>query len=255
MNIILKTLLCLSFIVAAYAVFFIVRERDFSAVIFLFLCFPVIFFFVKKYYFSMPLPIQSMLQVIFIGAFIYFFTVALLLIKGISTVGDYNEEVVVVLGASFEKDDKPIKMLEYRLKEVVKYHKKNPNALIVVSGGQCKGENKPESTVMKKYLVSAGIDPSLIMEEDKSLNTFENLQNTKEFLDLYFQGDPYRIAVITSNFHLYRSLSIARSFGVEANGYPAYTSRIALPVNFVQESLSILKNIVLNITKKVKHDN
>lgn len=250
MNVILKVFLVLGVIFAAYSVFLIIKE-GFTSAIFIFVAAAIVFFALGKYYLKMPHRIQSLTQLALTALFIFLFTIALFIIKGVFSKGDYKENAAIVLGASL-KNGQPAPLLKYRLDEAVRYNKNNPSALIITAGGQNKGEDKPESSEMKNYLLSKGIDKDLIIEEDKSQNTFENLQNSKEILDLYFQGEPYKIAVITNNFHIYRALSMASALGFDAAGYPAYTDIWTLPANFVRETLSIIKNFYLNALKKRK---
>lgn len=61
---------------------------------------------------------------------------------------DYDEDAVIVLGAGIRGDQVTLP-LKLRLDKAVEYHKKNPNALIVVTGGQGFQETVTEAYAIK----------------------------------------------------------------------------------------------------------
>lgn len=124
---------------------------------------------------------------------------------------DYQEDAVIVLGAGLN-GEAPSKSLVFRLDAAYDYAKKNPNAIIVVSGGQGKKELIPESTAMKRYLVQKGIAEERIIEENQATNTKENLVFSKKILDERL-GNTYRTAIVTNDFHVLRAQLFAESVG------------------------------------------
>lgn len=78
----------------------------------------------------------------------------------------YDEDAVIVLGASVN-GDKVSRTLEYRLDKTVEYSKKNPGALIIVSGGQGPQEDVTEGFAMEQYLIKKGIPQEKIIKEEK----------------------------------------------------------------------------------------
>lgn len=138
------------------------------------------------------------------------FTAFLPIYGSVDTV-DYKEDAVIVLGAGLNGET-PSKSLLFRLETAYDYAQKNPQAVIVVSGGQGEKESIPESTAMKRYLVQKGIDEERIIEENQSTNTEENLIFSKEILDNTFENS-YRVAIISNDFHILRSQMFASSAG------------------------------------------
>lgn len=152
----------------------------------------------------------------------------------------YDEEAVVVLGAGVRGDRVSIP-LAMRLNEAVKYHEKNPEALIVVTGGQGYQESVTEAYAMEKYLLEKGVDKDKIIKEEKATSTNENMRFSKEVLDEYFEED-YSIAVITNKFHIYRGVEIAKAEGFEK------VTHMGAPIRwynvipcYLRESLAVLK--------------
>ena len=123
----------------------------------------------------------------------------------------YQEDAIIVLGAGLEGEE-PSQALRLRLNAAYHYAVKNPNAIIVVSGGQGKNESIPESTAMKRYLMKQGIAEERIVEENKSTSTKENLAFSKTILDKLL-GKDYKIVVITNNYHIPRAEHLAEAAG------------------------------------------
>ena len=126
----------------------------------------------------------------------------------------YKEDVLIVLGASIDKDT-PSVALKERLNVAVEYHKKNPEARIVVSGGQGPQETITEAAAMETYLISKGVPQDIIIKEETSTSTYENFSNSKAILDAAFEK-PYSVAFVTNDYHIYRAESVAKLVGIES---------------------------------------
>lgn len=153
---------------------------------------------------------------------------------------NYNEDAVIVLGAGI-RGDRVTVPLAYRLNSAVEYHKQNPDALIVVTGGQGYQETVTEAYAMEKYLVQRGVNPEKIIKEEKATSTNENMRFTKQILDNLFEDD-YSVVVITNNFHIYRGVSIAKMEGFE-NVYHKHAGLkwYNMAPCYLRESLAVLK--------------
>ena len=122
---------------------------------------------------------------------------------------DYNEDAVIVLGAGIN-GDKVTYPLKVRLDKAIEYHKLNPDAVIVVTGGQGFQETVTEAYAMEKYLVQNGVEASKIIKEEKATSTNENMRFSKKLLK-----EDSKVVVITNNFHIYRAVSIAKLEGLD----------------------------------------
>ena len=125
------------------------------------------------------------------------------------------------------------------------YHQKFPDVPIIVSGGQGHGENITEAKAMKDYLINKGIDESLIIEENKSTNTNENIIYSKKIIETSPTED-YEVVIITNGFHCYRSKLLANKHGLEAHTYAARENLDTAPHYYLREFFGCLKDMILS---------
>ncbi len=176
---------------------------------------------------------------------IEFVLVTFIAVYGIVDNFDYNEDAVVVLGAGI-RGDKVTLPLKMRLDKAIQYHNENPEAVIVVTGGQGFQETVTEAYAMEKYLVEHGVEKEKIIKEEKATSTTENMEFSKELLDKYFE-DNYAIVVITNNFHVFRGTSIAKKTGFnDVSHMHAGLQWYNLMPCYLRESLAVLKMLVLD---------
>ena len=93
---------------------------------------------------------------------------------------------------------------------------------------------------MKNYLVENGIEPDRIIMEDKSVNTYENLENSCRILEE--MGIGKNIAIVTDGFHQYRAGFIAKKLGYEPSAINAVTDFYNLtltPTYYVREWMAV----------------
>ena len=95
---------------------------------------------------------------------------------------------------------------------------------LLVSGGEVFAEYGREAVIMRDILVSFGVSPAKIILEDRSLNTTENAQLTAPIL---LQRGLRHPLLVTSAFHMPRSVTEFQRAGISVAPYPAgfYTSR------------------------------
>ena len=125
----------------------------------------------------------------------------------------YDEDAIIVLGAGIHGERVSL-TLRNRLEAATLYHKKNPDALIVVSGGQGPQEDITEALAMERYLIERGIPKEMIIKEEQSTSTAENFAFSKGLLDERL-GEEYSVAYVTNDFHIFRAGMIARNAGLE----------------------------------------
>ena len=152
----------------------------------------------------------------------------------------YNEDVMIVLGAGI-RGERVTSLLARRLDEAVTFHAANPEALIVVCGGQGPQEDIAESEAMERYLIAAGVAPDVIVQENQSTSTFENLSFARRLIEERI-GEEFTSVLVTNDFHVYRATRIAHNAGIEgANHIGAYTKWYTLPSNYLREMLAVLR--------------
>lgn len=148
------------------------------------------------------------------GAILLLFVCFLIVYGQIDTV-TYDEDAVIVLGAGV-RGEQLSRSLQNRLDAVVDYAEKNPGAVVIVSGGQGKGEDISEALAMERYLLSRGVSAERIRKEELSTSTRENFRFSQTVLSE--MKEPYcivRIAFATSDYHVFRAAFLARDAGFE----------------------------------------
>ena len=150
-----------------------------------------------------------------------------------------NLDYIIVLGAQVYENG-PSSILKYRLDRALKYLNENENTKCIVCGGQGYNEPFAEAVGMKKYLKEQGISESRIIMETESQNTEQNIKNSLEYVE---RGSS--IGIVTNNFHMARSLQIARENGIKnASGIVAGMNNLYLLNNMVREFLSEIKLLI-----------
>ena len=139
-------------------------------------------------------------------------------------------DYAVVLGAQIH-GEAPSRTLRERLDVALEFLEENPNAIVVVSGGQGSDEILPEAEVMYAYLEARGADMSRVYRETDSHDTRENLENSAEIVKS-LGLDPSAPVIITSEFHLCRARYIAGTLGMEASGLGSRTTPWILRINY-----------------------
>ena len=129
-----------------------------------------------------------------------------------------NYDAIIVLGAQVKPDRTLSVQLTWRMDAAVEAYEKK-NVPIVVCGAQGPDEPCTEAEAMRDYLLKKGIPKDDILTDPRSFNTNENLENAQELLKGY--QDIKRVLIVTSDYHVPRSMAIAQDLGFEAEGYGA----------------------------------
>ncbi len=155
----------------------------------------------------------------------------------------YKEDAVVVLGAAVHGKT-PSLTLKRRLNKTVEYHKLNPSAIIVVSGGQGAQEDISEAEAMKNYLVEKGVNYDKIVEEKEATSTYENFTFSKEILDKKLNND-YTVCFITNEYHILRSLLCAKRAGIYNTSHLHSNTNLSYLISgSLRECLAVVKYVV-----------
>jgi uncharacterized SAM-binding protein YcdF (DUF218 family) len=136
-----------------------------------------------------------------------------------------NIDGIVVLGGivntklTIEHDSLNFGRNSERLLEMVKIASQKEKIKIIFSGGNnnlIRNQTK-EADLIKKYLTEMGIDISNILFENQSRNTYENLVFSKRLVQ---PKEKENWVLITSAFHMNRSLMIAKKIKWDLKPYP-----------------------------------
>ena len=164
-------------------------------------------------------------------------------IYGKSETVTYEEDALIVLGAAV-RGEIPSYPLYSRLEVAVAYHAKNPQAVIVVSGGQGYQEDITEALAMERHLLRRGVPQNKIIKEEQATSTYENFKYSKELLDDHFDH-PYQVAIVTSDFHIFRARRVAGYFGYNPTHLPAPIQNYTIPNNYLRECAAVMRELVI----------
>ena len=154
-------------------------------------------------------------------------------------------DYLLVLGAKVRSDGPSLSLLD-RIRGAYDYLSAHPDTIAIVSGGKGGDEPMTEAQCMYDSLVSLGIDPDRIWMEDKATSTWENLQFSLALIEEKTGHRPEKLAILSSEYHLFRASLFARAAGVECIGVPARTSYISLKINyFLREIAGVWHYILL----------
>ncbi len=187
----------------------------------------------------LPAGVRYAAAGIFLLGLLFFLFIEGLILSGFGAKGEENLDYLIVLGAQM-RESGPSRALQMRLDEAYDYLQENKNTLVIVSGGQGSNEPVSEAQGMYDYLTGRGIAPERIRMEDRSTNTYENLIFSGELIE-----DGASVGIVTNNFHIYRSLHLARAQGyTRVCGIAAPSDRGMQANNMLREFFGVMKDWV-----------
>ena len=152
--------------------------------------------------------------------FVYISYSVILICKYSHVYEDRKCDVAIVLGAA-ANDNGVSEVYKQRLNHAVELYQNSDVAKIIVTGGVGKGNTMSDASMARKYLVSVGVPDDVILEEDKSTITQENLENAQRRMD----ECGYQDALIVSDpLHMKRAMLLAKDAGIDAYSSPTGTS-------------------------------
>ena len=160
-------------------------------------------------------------------------------IRAANTDTDCDAPYLVVLGCGINGTEISQSLAD-RLCAARDYLLAHPDTVAVVSGGQGPLEDIPESQAMHDWLVAQGIDTTRILQENRSTSTQENLQFSFDIIRARGDDPADGVAIVSSEYHLYRAKYMAARMGADPKGVAARTAHTSLRVNyFLREAFAV----------------
>lgn len=129
-------------------------------------------------------------------------------------------DVAIVLGAATSGSEVS-EVYKQRLNHAMELYQNGYVKYIIVTGGKGKGNRISDAAIAGEYLVSMGIPDEVILEEDTSTITQENLENAK----IIMEENGYETAAIVSDpLHMKRAMLLAKDSGIVAISSPTKSS-------------------------------
>ena len=171
------------------------------------------------------------------AGFAFFFFVEYFVCAGAFEQAPAELDCVIVLGAKVNATA-PSGALRQRIDAAAGYLEANPDTLCIASGGQGDDEGISEAQCIRDNLITLNINKTQIILEDRSVDTYTNLQNS---IPLLPEGTR-TVGIVTSDFHVFRSLRTAafQGWDYEFYGIPARSSRSGFLHYAVREFCAIV---------------
>lgn len=128
-------------------------------------------------------------------------------------------DCIIVLGAGVKEDGTLSNILHERVLCGADLYLAGASERLLLSGDHSK-ENYNEVGAMKSYMVSRGIDESVVFTDHAGLDTYDTMYRAKEI----FKAE--RVLVVTQDFHISRAVFIARALGLDAYGVECDTGEL-----------------------------
>jgi vancomycin permeability regulator SanA len=140
-------------------------------------------------------------------------------------------DAIIVLGA-FVSENQPSPVLEDRLLYAYRLYEAKKAPKILVSGDHGQHEYDEVNT-MKNWLIQKGVPRENIFLDHAGFDTYDTMYRAKKIFGI-------KSAIIsTQDFHIGRSLYIARRLGIDAWGYPSEDKPLyPMEVYYVREWLA-----------------
>lgn len=188
---------------------------------------------------KLPAPLGLILRVIVIALAV----AILILLLCIAINGMISEpgqtQYALVLGMALE-DGKPTGDLLRRLDVAESILQENPEAALILCGGNPDQTGVTEAAVMRDLLIARGVPSEKLILEDRSSITEENFSFTAGMVD---PSEP--IALITSDFHMTRALRCAAQAGFHrVLRRPAPSSILRFGPNLLAEAVLHIRDFV-----------
>ena len=159
-----------------------------------------------------------------------------------------DRDYILILGCCFRKDGTLTPLLKARVDKALDFwrmqkEKTGKAAFIIPSGGQGRNESMPEAKAMSNYIAGTDIPSEYVLPEDQSVNTFQNMQFSKEIIDGKNPGSSAaKVCYVTTNYHVLRSGILANKVKLSAEGLGAKTKWWFWPNAFVRECAAFFSN-------------
>lgn len=164
-------------------------------------------------------------------------------VKSAKHIPKFDKDSIIILGCQIKKDGTLTKLLKGRVDRAIEFGKMQKSAtgkdiIFVPSGGQGADEIISEAQAMKNYLIEQGIKEENILVEDKSKNTYENIQFSNNIINNNIKDA--KIAFSTTNYHVFRAGAIASSQNINIEGIGAKTKSYFWINAFIREFIATL---------------
>lgn len=154
-------------------------------------------------------------------------------------------DAIIVLGAGVRPDGTPSDILVDRLQTSVEVFNEGINDKFILSGDHGR-DGYNEVRAMKDYVMkNEGVNEKDVFMDHAGFSTYDTMYRAKEIFDVK------KAIIVTNEYHLPRSIYVARKLGIEAYGVKSDIRQYQLMDRYTKrEKLAQLKDFIyVNIIK------
>lgn len=138
-----------------------------------------------------------------------------------------NPDCFVIPSYALKDGSTPTRPTAAEIELAAQWWKRFPHAYLIMCTGDNQGLGITNARVMAAYAVQLGVPTAQVIEEDQSLNTYENLYYARHIIDERQFRQP---TLVTLDLYTRRAVATARKMGwqdfywlsVYSSGEPAY---------------------------------
>lgn len=165
--------------------------------------------------------------------------------KAARHVPELDADYILILGCRFRKDGTLTPLLKGRVDRALAFWREQrattgKQAVLVPSGGQGRDEPIAEAEAMRRYLMERGVPEEAILVEDRSKNTYQNMEFSRALIERERPGA--KVVYATTNYHVFRSGVWASLAGLPAEGMGSRTKWWYWPNAFMRECVGLFMN-------------
>ena len=123
-------------------------------------------------------------------------------------------DCILVLGCKVKDNGDPSDMLADRIRRGIELYESGAAPKIIMSGDHGQVDYDEVNTI-KQIAVDNGVPSIDVFMDHAGFSTYESIYRAKEIFGVE------KMIIVTQDYHLYRALYIAESFGIEAYGVNA----------------------------------
>lgn len=157
-----------------------------------------------------------------------------------------DRDYIIILGCAIRADGTPTPLLRGRAERALAFEREQfahtgRHAKFVPSGGQGSDEIISEAASMKRWLTEQGVAEEQILEENQSVNTFQNMAFSKRVIEADAENaEKVQIGFSTTNYHVFRGYTLANRVNMKVKGLSAKTKLYFFPNAFIREFIGLL---------------
>ncbi len=198
-------------------------------------------------YSLLTFPLRNLLLNVYAGVFVYLECLLAATVIHAFQAGrhepDYDLDYVIVLGCRIRPDGTLYPLIRGRVDRAIAFQRAQEaatgkRAVLIPSGGRGEDEPEAEASAMARYMRQQGVPGELILPEDRSRTTRENLCFSRELIRR--RGGGEKAAFSTSSYHVYRGGILAAEDGWNLDGMGSPTKWYFWPNAFLREFIGLL---------------